>query len=89
MESNNVHIFKIFIKSAKPRPESACNPVEISFCFQSSVPVVLSSQIEKYIHCGVGQITSNMFEICDPAPQNESLCTFEKSEKKGKLKTLN
>jgi hypothetical protein len=24
--------------------------------------------------------------ICDPTPRNESLCAFEKSEKKGKVK---
>jgi hypothetical protein len=25
-------------------------------------------------------------QICDPTPRNESLCAFEKSEKKGKFK---
>jgi hypothetical protein len=25
-------------------------------------------------------------DICDPTPRNESLCAFEKSEKKGKVK---
>jgi hypothetical protein len=26
--------------------------------------------------------------ICDPTPRNESLCAFEKSEKKGKVKKI-
>jgi hypothetical protein len=30
-----------------------------------------------------------MPDICDPTPRNESLCAFEKSEKKGKVKKTN
>jgi hypothetical protein len=33
-----------------------------------------------------GQLPIDEMFICDPTPRNESLCAFEKSEKKGKVK---
>jgi hypothetical protein len=39
--------------------------------------------------CNVGASWLRVFSVdgkCDPTPQNELLCTFEKSEKKGKVK---